>query len=122
MDFLGVLQKPWPVLLIQFLLPQDHLNILRCMINLALRLVDLGVEGEFHMVGLLECIGVACEGESARCNVKLYFRRRDIWYGDGKVDVVFCGFSFGGALSPEDCTMSVAAISSRCLSGSIEPL
>ena len=53
MNFLRVLQKPRPKLLLQLLLPQNHLNILGSMINLALLFIDFSVKLKFQMVCLL---------------------------------------------------------------------
>lgn len=53
-DLLGVLEQPGPVGVVQLLLSQYHLDVLRRVVDLALRRVDLAVELELHMVGLLQ--------------------------------------------------------------------
>lgn len=53
-DLLRVLQEPWPELLLQFLLSQNQLNVFGGVVNLALLLINLGVELELDMVISLE--------------------------------------------------------------------
>ena len=53
-DLLRVLQEPWPELLLQLLLSQNQLNVFGGVVNLALLLINLGVELELDMVISLE--------------------------------------------------------------------
>jgi hypothetical protein len=53
-DLLRILQEPWPELLLQFLLSQNQLNVFGGVVNLALLLINLGVELELDMVISLE--------------------------------------------------------------------
>src|SRR5438045_3178283 len=102
MHFLGIFEQPRPVLLVQFFLSQNDLDVLSRMVDLALCLVDLGVEVQLDMVGLFQSVRVACEGETAWLDVKLYFRRWKFRYRNSKVDVIFCGIAFRRPLRPKD--------------------
>jgi len=53
-NLLRILQKPWPELLLQFFLSQNQLDILGGVVDLALLLVNLGIELELDMVISLE--------------------------------------------------------------------
>ena len=53
-DLLRILQEPWPELLLQLLLSQNQLNVFGGVVNLALLLINLGVELELDMVISLE--------------------------------------------------------------------
>lgn len=44
MKLLSLLGQPWPVFLLDFLLPQRELNITRGMVGLALLHIDLAVK------------------------------------------------------------------------------
>lgn len=71
MDLLGILQQAGPELLLELLLAQDHLDVLGGMVDLALGLVDLGVELERQAVVALQGVRVAGEGEGLRLEVEL---------------------------------------------------
>lgn len=60
--FLALLQQPWPVFLLQVLLPEHKLHIPRCVMRLAVLDVDLTIQLQLHVVGGLLGIGVASEG------------------------------------------------------------
>ena len=53
-ELLGNLEQPRPVLLLELLLLQLHLNVLGSVVNTALSGVDLGVELKLDMVLLLK--------------------------------------------------------------------
>lgn len=102
-NLLCVLKKSWPELLLELLLPQNHLDILGSVINLALLLVDLSVELKLDMVVSLQGIRVAREGESLWLELKLQVGGLDIGYRDGQVDEVLSLIGLARSLSPKDC-------------------
>jgi len=102
-NLLRILQQSWPELLLELLLPQNHLDVLGRVVDLAGRNVDLIVEIELHLVIPLERLGVTGEGERLRLQIELQLGWLDIRYGDGQVDEVLFGLGLIGSLSPEDC-------------------
>ena len=62
MHFLGLLQQPGPVLLLELLLPEYKLHIARGVMRLALLDVDFAKELELDVVSRLLRVGVAGEG------------------------------------------------------------
>lgn len=98
-----LLEQARPVLLGQLLLAQLHLNVASRVVDLARGRVDLGVELELDMVGLLEGVGVTGECETGGLHVQLDIGRWHIGDVDGEVDKVLLGVGVGGALRPEDC-------------------
>jgi len=71
-------------------------------VDLAVLDVDLGVELEVQLVGALQGVGEAAEGETGGLQVQLEVLLLDVGYGDGEVDIVLCGVGLIGALGPED--------------------
>ena len=71
MHFLALLQKTWPVLLLELLLSQYHLHILSSVVNLALLWLDLGVELELQVVGSLKRIRGTSEGKGCWLEIEL---------------------------------------------------
>jgi hypothetical protein len=63
-DLLVVLQQAGPELLLQLLLPQNQLDVLGRVVDLALLLVDLSKELELQLVRPLEGVRVAAEAEA----------------------------------------------------------
>lgn len=63
-NLLGILQQSWPELLLELLLSQHHLDVLECVVDLALLLIDLSVEVEVDGVRSLQRLRVALEGQS----------------------------------------------------------
>lgn len=101
-DLLCVLQQPWPELLLQLLLSQDHLDVLGGVVYLALLRVDLAVEFKLDMVVSLEGVRVAGEAEGGRLQVELELGSLDIRDANCQVDEVLGGFGLVGSLSPKD--------------------
>ena len=111
MDLLGVLEEARPVLLLEFLLVELELNVLAGVVNLGPLGVDLGEELNVELVGLLQGLGVALEGESLGLQVQLEVGRGDVRDGDGEPDEVLLGVRGAGALSPEDCRARAKSVS-----------
>lgn len=88
MDLLAVLQQAGPELLLELLLSQDDLDVLGGVVDLALLLVDLGVELEVDLVCPLEGVGVAAEAEALGLQLELEVVRLDVGDVDGEVDEV----------------------------------
>lgn len=107
MQLLGLLQQPWPELLLELLLPKHELDVLARVARLALLRHDLVVEGHLQVVGALERFAVAGEGQACGLEVQLQVRRWHVWDGDGEVDIVLLGVGGGRPLGPEDCEMLV---------------
>lgn len=105
------LQQSWPVLLLKLLLAEHNLDVLACVVDLALVWVDLGVEFKLNMVRLLLRRGLAIEGQAGWLQVELEVFWGAIWDGDGEVNVVLRGIGGIGALSPQDCNVSDTSIS-----------
>ena len=55
-DLLRVLEQPWPELLLQLLLAEDHLDVLGGVVDLAVLDIDLGVELQLDVVCLLQAV------------------------------------------------------------------
>lgn len=101
-QLLGGLEQPWPVLLLEFLLLQLHLDVLGRVVDAALGGVDLGVQLELDMVRLLKGGGGAGEGDGGGLEVELQVFFGDVGDGDGQVDEVLGGVGRRGALGPEN--------------------
>lgn len=110
MDLLALLQKTWPVLLLELLLSQDHLHILSSVVDLALLWIDLSEELNLEMVSSLEGIRVTGEVEGGWLKIELEVLFWYVWNGDGKVDVVLLLINGRRALSPKDCDMLATAL------------
>ena len=106
-DLLRLLEETRPVGSIKLLLAQLHLDIAGSVVDLARRRVDLGEEFELDVVGLLEGVGVASEGEASGLEVKLEVRSRDVRNANGEVDEVALRVGSGRALGPENCGIGV---------------
>lgn len=103
LDLLRLLQQAGPVLLLKLLLAQLQLDIPGGVVDLAVLRVDLGPEVELDMVGALQRVGVAVEGQRRGLQVKLEAFLGDVRHGDGQVDKVLLGVGTGRALGPEHC-------------------
>jgi hypothetical protein len=99
---LSVLQQPGPELRLELLLSQDQLDILVGVVDLALLLVNLGVEFELHVVGPLERVGEASEDQPLWLQLQLEVFGLDVRNVDREVDEVLCRLCGVGALSPEN--------------------
>lgn len=88
MDLLRVLEKSWPELLLGLLLPENQLDVLGGVVDLAVVDIDLGEELKLNVVRLLQAVGLAAEGEAGGLEVKLEVFGLAVWDGDGEVDVV----------------------------------
>lgn len=97
-----VLQQPWPVFLLELLLPQDQLDILGSVVGLRFSDVDLREELNVQVVGRLLAVGRAGEGQAIGGQVELERFGGNIGHGDGQEDVVLFDVGRGGALRPED--------------------
>jgi hypothetical protein len=93
-NLLRIFQEPRPELLLQFLLSQNQLNVFGGVVNLALLLINLGVELELDMVISLEGVRVTRECETLWLEAQLQVGRFDIRYRDGEIDEVLCGIGF----------------------------
>lgn len=112
-DLLVVLQQAGPELLLQLLLPQNQLDVLGRVVDLALLLVDLSKELELQLVRPLEGVRVAAEAEALWLQLQLEVGRLDIRDVDGEVDEVLGGILSVRALRPEDCGTQLEAAGSR---------
>lgn len=108
MDLLGVLEQAGPELSVELLLLQLQLDVLASVVDLGRLVVDLSVQLEVEVVGLLEGIRVSGEGQAGRLQLKLQICSRDVGNGDSHVDVVLRGFDARRALGPEDCRFAQA--------------
>ena len=70
-SFLSFFQQPWPVFLLQLLLPQNKFQISLASLSLAVLNVDLTVEFEFNMVGGF--LGVRATSECKRGGFQINF-------------------------------------------------
>ena len=70
-SFLSFFQQPWPVFLLQILLPQNKFHISLASLSLAMLNVDFTVEFELNMVGGL--LGVGAASECKRSGFKINF-------------------------------------------------
>jgi hypothetical protein len=57
-----ILEQPWPVFLLELLLPQDHLDVLGGVVGLGVGDVDLGEEGDIQVVRGFLAVGRASKG------------------------------------------------------------
>ncbi len=73
------------------------------MADLALLLVNLGVELEFEVVVALQGVRVASEPKGLRLELQLELGGLDIRNGNGQVDEVLGRIGLVGALGPKDC-------------------
>jgi hypothetical protein len=88
--FLSVLQQPGPELRLELLLSQDQLHVLVGVVDLALLLVNLGIEFELDVVGPLERVGVASEDQPLWLQLELEVFGLDVRNVDREVDEVLC--------------------------------
>lgn len=100
---LVLLEEARPVLELELLLLELHLNVLGGVVDLALRGVDLGEELELDVVLAVEGARGAGEDERRGLEVQLEAVLGDVGDGDGQVDKVLGGIRVGGALGPENC-------------------
>lgn len=70
-NLLGVLQKAWPELLLELRLSQYKLDILCCVVDLALLGVNLCVKLKLEVIGSLKRVRVTGKGKRRRLEVKL---------------------------------------------------
>lgn len=112
-DLLGLLEQAGPVGLVELLLLQLQLDILARVVDLGGLLVDLGVKLELQVVGLLEGVGVAGEGQTRGLEVELEALLGHVGDGDGQVDEVLLGIGAGRALCPENCKIGRERVSAR---------
>lgn len=84
-----VLEKSWPVILLEFLLAQYKFNVAGSVVNLALLRVNLLEELKFHSICCFLCLRVALEVEVRRLDIESDLLWVDIRYRDCEVDVVF---------------------------------
>jgi hypothetical protein len=87
-DLLRVLEESWPELLLGLLLPENQLDVLGGVVDLAVVDIDLGEELELDVVRLLQAVGLAAEGEAGGLEIKLEVLLLAVGHGDGEVDVV----------------------------------
>lgn len=109
-ESLVFLEQAGPVLLLEVLLLELHLDVLGGVVDLAGGGVNLGKELEVDMVLALESARGTGEGESRGLDVQLDVVLGDIGDGDGEVDKVLVGVGAGRALGPENYCTAVLAI------------
>lgn len=107
---LGLLQQAGPVSLVQLLLLQFELDVLARVVDFGSLVVDLGVKLQLEVVGLLERIRVAGEGQTGGLEVELQVRGGHIRHCDGQVNEILLGVGTGGPLGPENCVMSAEVV------------
>lgn len=120
MNLLVALEQTRPVLCLQVLLAEDHLDVGGGVVGLGVLYIDLGIELKFEMICCL--LRFRGTGECKFCGSEIELERFR-WYirhADCEVDVVLLCIGLVRALRPEDCNPLLLASSSQVKSQALQ--
>lgn len=100
MNLSRVLEQAWPILLLQLLLSQYHLDVRSCMMCLRVLRVNFTIEFELDMIGSFLGLRSSREGELGGCKVELERFWRHVGDAYCEVDVVLLSIGGRGSLRP----------------------